>query len=336
MHTFSSPLARRLAVLSLLFAAPVSGIGCIASIDEDGDEMSEEVDGETGEPGADETEVVETREDAVSGPTVLQATASGCSTSAINKLSQQIINEVRCMNPDAYVLVPKRNNVTFGSAVFRYMEKPARDKLVAALDANPSKTMTVNSMLRTSAAQYMLYRWYQTGRCNISLAAKPGASNHESGLAIDINQYSSWKTALQNRGFKWLGSSDPVHYDYAGPGAVSYKSLGVKAFQRLWNRNNASDKIDADGVWGPQTEARMKKSPANGFAKGATCNPGLLGPDTAEGAAIDALSDSEESAEFAQSLGSADGAAQAVPFDAALVEQLEREYEGESCGDHAH
>ena len=76
MHMFSSPLARRLAVLSLLIAAPVSGIGCIASIDEDGDEMSEEVDGETGEPGADEAEVVETREDAVSGPTVLQATAS--------------------------------------------------------------------------------------------------------------------------------------------------------------------------------------------------------------------------------------------------------------------
>jgi 3D (Asp-Asp-Asp) domain-containing protein len=62
---------------------------------------------------------------------------------------------------------------------------------------------------------------------------------------------------------------------------VSYKGVDVKAFQRLWNRNNPSDLIEEDGIWGPMTEARMKKSPAAGFAIGAQCgssDPGEPGP----------------------------------------------------------
>jgi len=45
----------------------------------------------------------------------------------------------------------------------------------------------------------------------------------------------------------------------------------VLAFQKLWNRNNPGDKIGEDGAYGPQTEARLKKSPATGFATGASC-----------------------------------------------------------------
>jgi hypothetical protein len=129
----------------------------------------------------------------------------------------------------------------------------------------------VNSMLRTVAQQYLLYRWYQTGSCGISLAAKPGNSNHETGLALDVDNYSTWKSKLQNSGFSWLGGSDPVHFDYVGAGAKDHRGLDVLAFQRLWNRNNPADKIAEDGAWGPNTEARMKKAPAAGFAKGPSC-----------------------------------------------------------------
>jgi hypothetical protein len=37
------------------------------------------------------------------------------------------------------------------------------------------------------------------------------------------------------------------------------------AFQSLWNRNNPSDKIDPDGLWGPDTQTRLEISPVNGF-----------------------------------------------------------------------
>jgi hypothetical protein len=116
------------------------------------------------------------------------------------------------------------------------------------------------------------------GRCGIGLAAKPGASNHETGLALDVSEHSTWKSDLTARGFSWLGSKDPPHFDYVGAGATSYKGVDVEAFQRLWNRNHPEDPITEDGIWGSQTEARMKKSPAAGFAIGAQCG-GAPDPD---------------------------------------------------------
>ena len=59
----------------------------------------------------------------------------------------------------------------------------------------------------------MLYKWYKMGKCSIKLAAKPGKSNHESGLAIDINDASNWKYYLERNNFKFYGPKDPVHFD---------------------------------------------------------------------------------------------------------------------------
>jgi len=260
-----------------LACAPL--MGCMAEPTELADEPAEVI--ESPEP-------TDTVDQGVTGATVVDAAASSCATSSVKGLSKQIIAEARCMNANSYVAIGSHGNLTVGSSVFAYLEKPARDKLVAALNAHPGTTMTLNSALRTIAQQYMLYRWYQTGRCGISLAAKPGSSNHETGLALDVNNYSTWKPILTNYGFKWLGSGDPVHFDYVGSGAVSYKGLDVKAFQRLWNRNHPDDKIDTDGVWGPQTEARMKKAPAGGFATGATCAGAIQAP---EDDVIDVLDD---------------------------------------------
>ncbi|UQA56121.1 M15 family metallopeptidase [Polyangium aurulentum] len=299
-------ILRRFALLATLAAAPFAGAGCLSETPEELD------DGEL--EGIEAPEPVDQVDEAATSTTVSGAVSASCSTSSVKGLSLQIINEARCMNGDAYVQVPKLANVTFGSAVFPYLEKPAKDALVAALKANPSRSMTINSGLRTVAQQYLLYRWYQQGRCGIGLAAKPGSSNHETGLALDISQYSAWKSSLTSRGFKWLGSGDPVHFDYAGSGAVSHKGLDVKAFQRLWNRNHPEDKIDTDGVWGPQTEARMKKSPTKGFAKGPTCGLAITTPD-ADSASVETMED------FVQG----------IPLD-----QIQEEAIEETCSDHDH
>lgn len=203
---------------------------------------------------------------------VEQSRAQSCTTGSIKGLSDQIIEEGNCIAPGAYAAVPSRPNLNASSIVFLRMEQPARDALVSTLDAFPGSTMTVTSMLRTPAQQYLLYRWFQLGQCGIGLAARPGRSNHETGLAIDIAPYSPWISRLQARGFSWLGPVDPVHFDYVGPGAQGDKSLGVLAFQRLWNRNRPGDTIAEDGGWGPATEARMRMAPAGGFAKGASCS----------------------------------------------------------------
>jgi hypothetical protein len=127
----------------------------------------------------------------------------------------------------------------------------------------------INSAFRTVAQQFLLVKWHQAGRCGISAAAAPGRSNHESGRALDIQNWSSVRTAMRNVGWSWLGSSDPVHFDHYGSADIRGKD--VLAFQRLWNRNNPGDKISEDGAYGPQTEARLRKSPSTGFATGAGC-----------------------------------------------------------------
>lgn len=244
--------------------ATLGAVGCAASPQEP-DSTEPEADGP--EPA----EVVDQGSDAVTGSTVAQAVSNTCSTTSVKGLSEQIIAEGNCISAGAYAKIPSRSNLSLGSAVFPYLEKPARDQLVASLDAHKSTHMTVNSALRTVAQQFMLYSWYQGGRCGIKLAAKPGNSNHETGLALDVSEASTWRTSMENHGFHFFGSADPVHFDYQGSGAVNHKGLDIKAFQRLWNANHPSDKIAEDGDWGPSTEARMKKAPAAGFATGPSC-----------------------------------------------------------------
>ena len=244
-------------------AVPGAVAGCAPG---EPDSTADEVAGDGPEPTGN-------RGDAVGSGSVNDAVLASCATSSVKGLSDQIIAEGQCLEPSAYAKLPEVANLKLGPNVFPFLEQPARDKLVEALKASPGSTMTVNSMLRTVAQQYLLYRWYQAGSCGIGLAAKPGNSNHETGLAFDTNEASTWKSSLTNRGFKWFGSADPVHFDFVGAGAKSFKGTDVKAFQRLWNRNHPEDLIGEDGAYGPATEARLKKAPAQGFAIGADCGP---------------------------------------------------------------
>jgi DNA polymerase-3 subunit alpha len=79
--------------------------------------------------------------------------------------------------------------------------------------------MFINSSLRSLPQQYLLYRW-QRVRCGIEIAAAPGLSNHHGALAIDIESNAAWRSSLQAEGFAWLGSGDPVHFDYVGGGTT--------------------------------------------------------------------------------------------------------------------
>ena len=211
--------------------------------------------------------------------TVDDATANSCSTGAVLGLSNQIVEQVNCLRPSTLAEIPARPNLTRGANAFAFMQPPARDALVRALDGNTGMTMGINSMLRTVVQQYLLYSWYMAGRCSIMLAASPGGSNHESGLALDTSQYTAWQSALEAQGFKWFGSSDVVHYDYTGSGTVDLRPIGVRGFQRLWNVNRPADVIVEDGIYGPATEARLRQSPADGFATPAPCaTPPDAGP----------------------------------------------------------
>ena len=204
--------------------------------------------------------------------TASEAAKQYCSTSSVNGLTQQLFKELNCLRSGTLTDFSSFSGVKKSSSnVNAFLQTAAANSLKKVLARRSGSSMTITSALRSLAQQYLLYRWYKLGRCGIGLAASPGNSNHESALALDLSNYSSWKSAFQAEGWRWLGSSDPVHYDYKGSGTVTLKGLSIKAFQRLWNKNNPNDKIAEDGKYGPNTEARLAKSPAGGFAN-AGCN----------------------------------------------------------------
>ncbi|HVK85673.1 MAG TPA: D-alanyl-D-alanine carboxypeptidase family protein [Kofleriaceae bacterium] len=192
---------------------------------------------------------------------------SGCTTAVVIGLSRQIADEVACSQPGALAGFEPGGNLTFTSnAVLPYLAPAAK---AALANVTSTYSIQVNSSFRTVAQQYLLYRWYQQGRCGITAAATPGRSNHQSGRALDIANYSSRITAMRNAGWTHLGANDPVHFDHLA--SADIRGEDVRAFQRLWNRNHPEDMIGEDGVYGPDTEARLSQAPATGFPIGASC-----------------------------------------------------------------
>lgn len=187
--------------------------------------------------------------------------AGGCDTSIVKGLTLQLVEELNCIAPNTMVDF-SGSGVTLAGSVQPYLAPAAATKLKAAVAA-AGTTISVNSAYRSVAQQALLYRWWKEGRCSIQIAAVPGNSNHQSGRAIDVNNYSFWISKLSPYGWQWYGSGDLVHFDFNAAPDLGGKS--VLAFQRLWNKNKPN-KLSEDGDWGPATESAMGQSPAEGFA----------------------------------------------------------------------
>lgn len=207
----------------------------------------------------------------IAGTPVSSFETSSCATSVVLALSVQIADEVHCMMPGQLVAFEEGPSITFsGSAVLPYVSSAARDALYAATNGS-GNVLQVTSAFRTVVQQYLLYRWFQAGRCGITAAAEPGSSNHESGRALDVSNYNAWITTLEANGWAHDVPGDPVHFDHLT--SPDIRGADVLAFQRLWNRNAPDDKITEDGQYGPMTEERLKRAPAEGFGIGALCVP---------------------------------------------------------------
>jgi uncharacterized protein (TIGR03382 family) len=199
--------------------------------------------------------------------TVGDEVGSDCSTSVVLGLSRQISNEVMCLQPDGFTTFEEGDGIAFaGSAVLPYLTPAGKRDLEDAIAAHGGQ-IQINSAFRTLAQQYLLARWHDQARCGITAAAAVGSSNHESGRALDVGNWGDWAGALGNHGWAHDVPGDDVHFDHLS--SPDLRGYDVLAFQRLWNRNHADDMIDEDGLYGPQTEDRLVRSPAAGFATGA-------------------------------------------------------------------
>lgn len=204
----------------------------------------------------------------------LAASTSSCTTAGVEALSRQLADYQGCLNPGQFVRFDDISGVMMSSTrVHPYVQASARSAIAAAVAAHGS--LTINSAFRTVADQYLLKH---SGGC--SVVAEVGRSNHQSGRAIDVQNWSAARSALTNAGCAWFGSSDAVHFDCPGS---DQRDRSVLAFQALWNLNHPDDMIEEDGLYGPNTARRLGQAPVNGFANAScdtrpeTCTPGCDG-----------------------------------------------------------
>ncbi|HEX9961993.1 MAG TPA: peptidoglycan-binding protein [Pyrinomonadaceae bacterium] len=184
-------------------------------------------------------------------------------TTIVNGLSRQILAEVNNVAPGILVAFSDLD-IKIKRFQFPFLQQKAKESLARVI-RNRGIRIEVNSAYRTCAQQFLLRR--RLGSCGTTAAAQPGSSNHESGLALDVEDYLGWKPYLESQGWAWLGTGDAVHFDYRG-GGIPIGNVGIEAFQTLWNRNFPSRQIGVDGVYGAGTAEKLGISPSEGFNSG--------------------------------------------------------------------
>jgi hypothetical protein len=213
-------------------------------------------------------------------------TARRADTSVVAGLSRQIIAQTNVMFGNILMNFKSLANntglaVPTGGQMNPVLQPGARDSLREVLNENPGRSMNVNSAYRTVAQQHILYQLFDMDIGIVGLAARPGFSNHEDGLALDIQEWQDWRSNLENNGWSWQGANDEVHFSYS-IGNNDVGEMGVKGFQALWNKYNPQDQISVDGGFGDQTAARMNQSPAQGFVLVGIFRKGDRGPAIAK------------------------------------------------------
>jgi len=153
------------------------------------------------------------------------ARPSGCTTSGVRGISAQLVATQIRMRPTLFVCVSGRGITCSLSPVHPLMTDSARDAIVRAAS---SWAITVDSMFRTLADQYVLFH---SGACG--LAARPAQSKYQSGCAVDLANCSSVVGTMGAAGCAHpYPGNDLEHFDCPGG---DYRSESVRAFQRLWN-----------------------------------------------------------------------------------------------------
>jgi hypothetical protein len=181
------------------------------------------------------------------------SSTSGCSTAGVSGIDAQLVAEMIRLSEGKLVEVRHPNIKFTSNRVHPYLAVAARDALLKAAE---SGEIRINSALRTVVDQYMLHK-------GCPGATVPGGSNHESGKAINVSNWPDRQGALRAAGFSQPLGTNQAYFEVPGE---DLRKLSVKAFQNLWNLNNPTDQIGADGVAGPATLQRIAKAPVAGFA----------------------------------------------------------------------
>jgi N-acetylmuramoyl-L-alanine amidase len=189
-----------------------------------------------------------------------------CDTGLAHGLSLQCIAKLNRMVTSPLLVELKHPLIDVqGDQINPFLQPAAAAALVRAVESRGVKLL-INSCLRTTVQQHIIRTQYEKGLCGITAAALPGSSNHEHGLALDIQDPWDWKDALETQGWVKLGSWDDMHYDF-WDGRNDIAKLQISAFQQLWNQYNPSEPIAIDGGYGVITAEKIQRSPVDGWTE---------------------------------------------------------------------
>ncbi len=193
-----------------------------------------------------------------------------CTTIGTEGISAQLTRYHECQFPDGLARLGSHPSIELASErTYDLVTTQARAAIVAAADQVP---LRVSVAYRPVSEQYVMYK---TSAC--ATFEKPGADIHQSGKAVDVQNWEEAATALVAAGCTQPDAEgEPLHFECPG---ADMRDNAVLVFQRLWNLNRPADLITEDGIYGPQTEGKLAMTPANGFA-----NPGCAAPAMDAGA----------------------------------------------------
>jgi hypothetical protein len=187
-----------------------------------------------------------------------------CDTGLAHGLSLQCIAKLNRMVSSPLLVALGHSLIGVeGNQINPFLQPPAAAALIRAVESRGVKLL-INSCLRTTVQQHIIRTQYEKELCGITAAALPGGSNHEQGLALDIQNPWDWKEALEAQGWIKLGSWDDMHYDF-WDGKANIAKLQISAFQQLWNENNPAELIAIDGNYGAVTAKCIQRSPVDGW-----------------------------------------------------------------------
>jgi hypothetical protein len=132
-----------------------------------------------------------------------------------------------------------------------------RDDAASAINEMEDKygPIIINSAGRTVEQQQALIdAWNRGERDGLYAPAQPAStSNHvrDGGIAVDVYNYTDDRAKLNEFGFEWYGSADPVHYTFIGasnePPSAGYNPFGIAfsaGLQKIANLYGAGTDID--------------------------------------------------------------------------------------------
>lgn len=196
---------------------------------------------------------------------------SDCSTTEVRGLSTQILHQLHCDHPGVLDEIHSIEQLCMSSSLLPYLDRLAVRALRTAVNQS-TDSFSVTSSLRTLAEQYVLYQWSSYSRCgHTETEHQPGSSEHMKGVAVDILQYQQFKQLASKIQFHWQGDSNPTRFSFSGS-TFDIQGALIRSFQKLWNTNHPTEKVVEDGVYGPQTEAALRRTAANGFRQIPTCS----------------------------------------------------------------